>query len=121
MILSPSDYCSYLINQLPQPTNVIPNDFASRIITAPQVDKIWKACSASWCEFEFQIELLQSILNFNRLTCLEQKDAAYRSDNIEIGVDYHGIIILTIGGFDEDALYLRLDSDTNIVIQEVAL
>ena len=122
MILSTQDKINWQLSRLPQPTNIIPNDFQSRIITQPQANKILKACEGSYWDFiELRSELVETIVDFNRLTCLQQKAGAYRTDNVEIGVDYHGIIILTIGGLDEDALFLRLDSDTNIVIQEVAL
>jgi len=93
------------------------SDFASRIITAPQVEKIHKALPA---RISFQT-VLQTIVDFNSLTCLEQKEALSCTDVCEIELNSRGIIIVTIGGLDEDALYLRLDSDTNIVIQEVAL
>ena len=95
------------------------SDFASRIITSIQVEKIHKALPAR-ISFE---KVLQTIVDFNSLNCLEQKEGHINRDSrvCEISLNPQCIIIVTIGGFEDDALFLRLDSDTNIVIQEVAL
>jgi len=109
-----------LFSTLKNPSgNHFQSDFASRIITAPQVEKIYKALPA---RISFQT-VLQTIVDFNSLTHLEQKEDHINRDSrvCEISLNPQGIIIVTIGGLEEDALFLRLDSDTNIVIQEVAL
>jgi hypothetical protein len=115
MITSP---ITKLYSTLKNPSgNDLQSDFASRIITAPQVEKIHKALPA---RISFQT-VLQTIVEFNGLTHLEQKEALSCTDVCEIELNSRGIIIVTIGGFEDDALFLRLDSDTNIVVQEVAL
>tara|TARA_R110000765_G_scaffold380442_1_gene471502 strand:- start:225 stop:641 length:417 start_codon:yes stop_codon:yes gene_type:complete len=103
--------------------NDFQSDFASRIITAPQVEKIHKALpdGASF------LEVLETIVGFNGLTCLEQKEGPFSYSRIcEIELNPQGIIIITIASLDHsfhemNMLFLRLDSDTNIVVQEVAL
>jgi hypothetical protein len=99
--------------------NDFQSDFASRIITAPQCEKIHKALPS---HISFQT-VLQTIVDFNGLTCLEQSyDHINRDSRVcEISLNPQGIIIVTIGGLEDDALFLRLDSDTSIVIQEVTL
>jgi WD40 repeat protein len=117
MITSP---ITKLFSTLNNPSgNDFQSDFASRIITAPQVEKIHKALPS---RIPFQT-VLQTIVDFNSLTCLEQSyDHINRDSRVcEISLNPQGIIIVTIGGLDEDALFLRLDSDTSIVIQEVTL
>ena len=109
-----------LFSTLKNPSgNDFQSDFASRIITAPQVEKIHKVLPS---RISFQT-VLQTIVDFNSLTCLEQSNDHINRDSrvCEISLNPQGIIIVTIGGLEEDALFLRLDSDTNIVIQEVAL
>ena len=98
--------------------NDFQSDFESRIITAPQVEKIFKALPS---RISF-LSVLKTIVGFNALTCLEQREASFAYSRVcEISLNPQGIIIVTIGGLHEDALFLRLDSDTNIVVQEVAL
>ena len=68
---------------------------------------------------------LQNFVEWNGLTASEQMDRSivgHACDFFEISLADNGVtIIVSIYRNDEDAIFLRIDPDCNLVIREVAL
>ena len=106
---------------LPMPTNSYPVRHKRSIVTRPQVDKILSILrDSSDCE-----PIQESFIQWNDMDAEAQMtwtSEGNGDDFFEIGLAPNGCtIVVSIYRMDEDAIYLRLDPDTNVVIREVAL